>query len=161
MSEEAISKFIAECAAAGINQPEAIRQRALDAIQEIDVKLLEADKLRPLRANMVAVIRSFGFDAPKAARRVVPILNEESTQDDLDAKTFGHVLRVCQFLEQHNVASVRDLMTECSIIPQNDVEIYSVIKWLCASGVCARRDTDHAVIRGPNWDGRPKENKHE
>ena len=58
MSEEAISKFIAECAAAGINQPEAIRQRALDAIQEIDVKLLEADKLRPLRANMVAVIRS-------------------------------------------------------------------------------------------------------
>lgn len=161
MSEEVqISKFIADCAAQGINQPDEIKQAAINKIQEIDVQLLAADKLRPVRAQMLSVIRSFGFEVPKGARKI-PVISEEATQDELDIKSLGYVLQVCKYIEENNTAQPRDLMTVCGVTTGNDFEVYSVIKWLCASGICCRTESDRALGRGPNWESRPMETKND
>lgn len=155
MSEEVISEFIAQCASIGISEPEAISEHALNKIREIDVIILAADKLRHERAQMLEVIKSFGFETPKPARRVVPTLNENSTQDDLDAKSLNNVIKICNHLEINSSSSIRELMTVLSLTPQNDVDLYTVIKWLCSAGICART-SDRTVIQGPNWNNRPK-----
>lgn len=153
MSEEVISQFIVECAAQGINQPDGIRQAALVKIKKIDEVLAEADKLRRDRSNMVAVIKAFGFEMPKASRRVVPI-SEETTEEELDACSLAHAIQICDYLGNHESATPRELMTEFGITPEKDFEIYSVIKWLSATGVCGRTKTG-ALIKGPCWESRP------
>lgn len=159
MSEEVISKFIIECAAQGINQPEGIRQAALAKIKKIDEILAEADKLRRDRSNMVAVIRSFGFEMPKASKRVVSNLSEETTEDELDPTSLNHAVQICKYLDEHEGSesiTPRELMSEFGVTADKDYEIYSVIKWLCATGVCDRTKTG-GLIQGPRWDERPIE----
>lgn len=157
MSEEVeISEFIGECVRTGKGtRPQDINKAALERIQEIDKLLLEADKLRPEKAKLIRVIKSFGFDVPKASRRPIPILNEESTQDDLDPKLLEHAFRIVGLLEESGPVSNRELMTLCGVTPDHDFEVYAVIKWLCSSGICVRTDPDRLVARGPNWDARP------
>lgn len=156
MFEEVISKFIVECAERGVTQPEGIRQEALIKIKKIDEILAEADKLRRDRSNMVSVIRSFGFEMPKSARRTIPVLSEETTEDDLDPSTLSHAIKICQYLEQHDSATPRELMTEFGITSEKDFEIYTVVKWLSATGICGRTATG-ALIKGHEWDNRPTE----
>lgn len=156
MSEEVISKFIVECAAQGITQPDGIRQAALTNIKKIDEILAEADKLRRDRSNMVSVIRSFGFEMPKATKRVVSVLSEETTEDQLDPTSLSHAIQICDYLEEHEDSqsiTPRELMVELGVTTDKDYEIYSVIKWLCAIGVCNRKAG--ALIKGPKWEDRP------
>ncbi len=158
MSEQFVSRFIAECAASGHCLPDEIKQKALERIQEIDNVLLEADKLRPEKSNMIKVIKSFGYDLPKEGKRVIPIINEESTEDDLDERTLGNIIKVCRYLENHSSATIRELMGTCGITHESDVEIYSVVKWLCSSGIVVRTEPDRDVAKGPNWSARPQVN---
>lgn len=155
MSEEVVSQFIVECAAQGINQPDGIRQAALVKIKKIDEVLAEADKLRRDRSNMVSVIKAFGFEMPKASRRVIPI-SEETTEEELDECSLAHAIQICDYLENHDSATPRELMTEFGITPEKDYEIYSVIKWLSATGICSRTKTG-ALIQGSCWQARPSE----
>lgn len=159
MSEEVISKFIVDCAAQGITQPEGIKQAALSKIKKIDEILLEADKLRRDRSNMVAVIKSFGFDMPKNPRKVAPILSEETTEDQLDAATLQYAIKICNYLEKHedcDAITPRELMDEFGITADRDYEVYTVIKWLSATGICARIKSG-ALTKGPRWENRPTE----
>lgn len=157
MSEEVISKFIVECASQGITQPEGIKQAALNKIKKIDEILLEADKLRRDRSNMVSVIKSFGFEMPKTNRRVVPILSEETTEDQLDTATLQYAIKICDYLENHEgceAITPRELMGEFGITADKDYEVYTVIKWLSATGICARTKAG-ALVKGPRWEHRP------
>lgn len=154
MSEEVISQFIVECAVQGINQPEGIRNAALLKIKKIDELLAEADKLRRDRSNLVSVIRSFGFEMPKATKRVVSMLSEETTQDELDPASLTHAINICKYLENHESAAPRQLMTEFGITAEKDYEIYAVIKWLSITGICGRTNTG-ALIKGDRWNDRP------
>lgn len=157
MSEEIVSKFIGDCAVKGITQPEKIKQVALDKIKEIDEALLEADKLRRVRSSMVLVIKSFGFDMPKNTRKVAPILSEETTEDQLDAATLQYAIKVCDYLEEHedrDAITPRELMDEFGVTADKDFEVYTVIKWLSVTGICAR-DKRGALIKGPRWSNRP------
>lgn len=157
MSEEIISKFIGECASKGITQPEGIRQEALTKIKKIDEVLAEADKLRRDRSNMVSVIRSFGFEMPKTSKRVVSMLSEETTEDQLDPTSLTHAIQICKYLDEHEGSEAitpRELMGEFGVTADKDYEIYSVIKWLCATGVCNRTKVG-GLTQGPRWDDRP------
>ncbi len=157
MSEEIISKFIVDCAAQGITQPEGIKQAALNKIKKIDEILSEADKLRRDRSNMVAVIKSFGFDMPKSARRVAPILSEETTEDQLDTATLQYAIKICSYLEENedcDAITPRELMDEFGITADRDYEVYTVIKWLSATGICTRTKSG-ALTKGPKWENRP------
>lgn len=158
MSEEVeICEFISECVRTGKGgHPQDIKKAALERIQEIDRILLDADKLRPEKSKLLKVIRSFGFEVPKSSKRPIPILNEESTQDDLDPKMLEHAFKIVTSIETDGPVSNRDLMVLCGVTPDLDFEVYAVIKWLCASGVCIRTEPDRLVARGPNWDARPK-----
>lgn len=156
MSEDLISQFIVECAKEGITQPDGIRQAALAKIKKIDEILLEADRLRRDRSNMVSVIRSFGFELPKTTRRVAPVLSEDTTEDDLDPITLTHAIAICKFLEKSGTATPRELMTEFDITTEKDYEIYTTIKWLSATGICTR-SRNGALVPGPRWDDRPTE----
>lgn len=156
MSED-ISKFIGECASKGITQPEGIKQEALTKIKKIDEVLAEADKLRRDRSNMVSVIRSFGFEMPKTSKRVVSILSEETTEDQLDSASLSHAIQICQYLDNHSVSesiTPRELMQKIGVTADRDYEIYSVIKWLCATGICNRTKLG-GLVKGTRWDDRP------
>lgn len=157
MSEEAISQFIVECASKGISQPEGIRQEAIIKIKKIDEILAEADRLRRDRSNMVSVIRSFGFETPKTSKRVVSNFSDETTEDQLDPTSLSHAIQICKYLNNHKNSEVtpRELMKEFGITADKDYEIYSVIKWLCATGICSRTKT--GVNTGPRWTCRPTE----
>jgi len=159
MSEEVISKFIVDCASRGVSQPEGIRQAALVKIKEIDEILAEADKLRRDRSNMIAVIRAFGFEMPKTSKRIVSILSEETSEDELDQISLTHAIQICKYLENKTEAvTPRELMVEFGVTADKDYEIYSVIKWLCATGICNRTKTG-GLVQGPQWKSHPTESK--
>lgn len=158
MSEEVeISEFIRDCVRSGKGvRPQDLNKAALERIQEIERILLEADKLRPEKAKLIRIIKTFGFDVPKTSRRPPQILAEESTQDDLDPKLLEHAFKIVDHLENNGPVSNRELMTICGITADLDYEVYVVIKWLCSSGICIRTDPDRLVARGPNWEARPR-----
>lgn len=155
--EENISKFIADCASKGIDTPDAILQVAVGRIQEIDNILLEADRLRPKRTLMEKIVRSFGGSVAPKRRRKIPILAEEASHEELDEVSQRHAISICRFLSENGPATNRQLMSACGVTPDNDVEIVVVIKWMCAQGLLAK-NSDRALIKGPNWDNRPTEN---
>jgi hypothetical protein len=154
MSEEVISQFIVDCASRGITQPDGIRQEALAKIKSIDELLAEADKLRPIRSNMVNVIRSFGFDIPKHNRRIIPVLAADVSAAELNPFELSQVIQICNYLEDKESVTPRELMTQFGILPEKDYEIYTLVKWLCAGGYCSRIGSG-ALIKGENWSNRP------
>ncbi len=157
MSDEEISNYIAQCAAEGLNLPEDIKSKALERIRAIDEKLAEADRLRPERATMVKIVSLFGGEIPRStAKRVVPI-NDNLSSDELDEKTLQTVKGVCAYIEKHGSATPRELMDALEVAPENHSEIYSVIKWLYMKGIAIRNDKNKTVVRGVNWNQRPKQ----
>jgi len=149
-----IHDFINECTNNGINSPEAICEEALAKIKEIDHQLYEADLLRKKKVVLNSVIKSFGYTAPK---RKYTKVSEEMPQEKLDDISLGHAIRICIFLETNTEASPRELMTECGVTVDSDFELYAVIKWLCAQGICSRKPENRSLIQGPKWDSRPQQ----
>lgn len=158
MSEETeFMEFIQECRESGKGTtPSDIDKETLVRIQEIDHQLLEADKLRLVKAKLLRIRKMFALEAPKSHRRQVPILNEESTQDELDSKLLDHAKLISNHIEKNGPSSIRELMTVCSVTPDCDYEVYSVVKWLCSAGICIRTVPDRNLDKGPSWNSRPK-----
>lgn len=147
------SKFIEECAKRNVTSPSDICTAAEERVKEIDRIIHEAEKMRPERTIMMNIMKMFGHEPAKSTRKIIPIISEDTTQDELDPKAIELVIKVCKLLDEKPYGP-RDLMMTLGISPQNDFEIYSVVKWLCANGI-ASRQKDASLSKGPNWDSRP------
>ena len=63
-----VSDYVSECISLGISDYEGICNRAKERIKEIDVELIEADKLRAEKLTLTQVLRELRDDSIKRNR---------------------------------------------------------------------------------------------
>ena len=130
-----------------------MRDVALNKLKEIDKELDRADKvLRPERQKIIKVINSLGINEPKPKK--VTRIKENATVADLSEQDRNIAIQMCQYIESNANVTARDLMKHCQISADNDHIVYTIVKWLCSSGYCAR-NTNNEIIPGPEWNKRP------
>ena len=151
-AEKAISDYILDCVKSGVSSPDEICNRAFDRIKEIDQSLNKADTLRPERTKLIQVMKTFGKELPKQAKKIIPSIPTSSNQEDLDAKSQVIVFRTCSLLKSVSGLKARDIMTACGINTESDHLVYSVIRWMEAKKIIVRSE-DGTIIRGANWTG--------
>lgn len=141
-----VSSFIFECSKKGLSSASEISEAAILKIKEIDAILAEADRLRPVKTNLLSVVKSFGGEEPKIRKRIISDL----TRDELDETSLSILNRIFLFLEKKNSTTPRELMNAFGITSDRDAEVYSVIKWMCMNGYCTRNKQGD-LLKGPNW----------
>jgi hypothetical protein len=153
-----VADYIFECASKQICNPDDIAKEALRELQEIDQKLLEADKLRPRRGLLEKVCLHYGEPIPKTVKKKpAPLVQQDQPIDSLDADTKDLCRRICEQVEK-GPATPRELMVSCKVSVKDDQAIYASIKILAERGIVSKsNEGTRAIIRGPKWDSRPKD----
>lgn len=157
-NENFVEDFIEECISKGIKSQKDICDTALSKMQEIDLKLRESNKLRMEFKNLKQVLKDLGHESIKKPRT-----NEEiQTTGDIgkieNSSYFSMMVNICNYIEN----SISESITSREIINgvgsmENDKEIYICIKNLYDNGILTRSgDKERFVIRGQNWENRPK-----
>lgn len=163
MNDLSVGKYIAQCAASGIQQPDDIIKKASKDFESIEKTLHEqeivASRLRPEKAMLVQVLRTFGAELPRNNKKVItPVITDEVTEDTLDETQSLLVKQFCEFLEksfkENRPVTARDIMEGLNIKLENDVVVYSMIKWLGLRGIIKRNGGE--IIAGDSWEKRPQ-----
>lgn len=138
MIAEFISKFIKECVQKGFSSQNEIVDCAKKEIEEIDVKLNEADLLRVRRDNLKKVLKHYGVSLTPP--KIIP-------QEDIVeyAKQIAQVVNTCGPLTN------REIM--CKMGYNKDVAVIKGLKWLTERGIIQRDGTpDNKVLKGPKFE---------
>lgn len=140
---EFIVKFIAEAAGKGLTAPEAAKKE----IDEIDKTLLEAEKLKLRRMNLMEVLAHFGDDSYRRRRNVnVPasedINNESPEFEEIRSKIVAAVA-------EKGPLNIRELIHEVGSYDQ-DALIMRAVKLLGEQEIVSR-DGEGRVVPGKNW----------
>lgn len=166
MSELNVCKYIAECSKQGVSSPDQIINQAKIDFAQIEITLREQEKiaaaLRPRKALLTQVLKTFGADIPsKPVRKIIPIIPDSATIANLNDEQKKIVIKFCDFLElefsSEREITAHSMMTGLNIKVENDYELYTTIKWLGMEKII-RRDVKNPslFIKGDNWNSRPK-----
>lgn len=140
---EFIVKFIAEAAGKGLTAPVAAKKE----IDEIDKTLLEAEKLKLRRMNLMEVLNHFGDESYRRRRNVnVP------TSDDIDdcSPEFEEIRKkIVAAVSAKRQLNIRELIHEVGSYDQ-DALIMRAVKLLGEQEVVSR-DSEGRVVPGKNW----------
>lgn len=157
-----VSRYIQNCAKEGVSFPDDIVKRAQTEYSDLEdeIKLLErkvAD-LRPKKALLQQVFKTFAVDMPTKSVRPVAIIADVTTPEELDETQLDLVVQFCEFLEpffnDKKDVTAPDVRDGLKIKLENDTIVYSMIKWLGINGFIQRRNGIY-LAPGDNWITRP------
>lgn len=153
MTHEFVADFVQGAVEKGHKTIEDICSFAKKKIEENQKKIAEADLARVEIANLHAVLKNFGVNVPKPVRKI-SVIKENATLSDLQPKTKELAINVCNYIENKPSVRLRELMREVGDI-KSDYEVNDVVKWLGMNGIISRTE-DRSIVKGPNWDERPR-----
>lgn len=140
---EFIVKFIAESAGKGLPAPDAAKQE----IDEIDTKLVEAEKLKLRRMNLMEVLSHFGDDSYRRRRNVSVPASEDINAESPEFEEIRNKIVVA--VGAKGPLNIRELIHEVGSYDQ-DALIMRAVKLLGEQEIVSR-DKEGRVVPGKNW----------
>jgi ATP phosphoribosyltransferase len=144
--ETFVADFIAICTSSGITSTKDICRHAKKMIESLEVEISKSEPLRTEQSKLRMVIRQLQGHSHKVLKRPGTvtnfIVNEKMCAD------------ICDFIEKNERATPRDIMDSVASIEEN-LSVYSAIKWLTERGVIKREKNGMVIVIGSNWDDRP------
>lgn len=157
-NDDFVEEYISICIDNGISNSKLICNEAIKEMEEIDIKIREANSLRIRYKNLKQVLKNFNHPSVRKNRTndFAAVLNE--TGDIKDSAYYNYMIKICEFIDDDSMSyTSRDIINSISGI-ENSTEIYICIKDLSDKGIIARDESeDRYIIKGPKWDDRPME----
>lgn len=151
-----VEEYISECIDRGISNSKLICKEAIKEMEEIDIKIREANTLRIRYKNLKQVLKNFNHESVRKNKTndFTAMLNE--TGNIKDSAYFDYMIKICDFIDNDSkFYTSRDIINSISGI-ENSTEIYICIKDLSDKGIIARDESeDRFIIKGPKWAERP------
>ena len=157
-----LASFIAECINKGAFTPAEMCQKAETRIKEINKEITLLDKLRIEKNNLVIATKHLG----KSSEPEYKGLDFSIPESKLTEQHRKLCIDICSLLkEEDSSICMTDIFGALSgsdddSIYLEDRIVFWTIKWLTGHNIISRDPSiDKNVIRGPNWENRPSENK--
>lgn len=150
MNNQFVSDYIQQCVKNGIDNPKDICDAVREEIAEIDAKLHDADGLRIRKLDLHQVLITYGSNSLKRT-------NLETNLDEESDEAKQIYAKICDVIDQYGSMTNREIIQKVGSY-QEDMKVIRAIKWLGERQIIARDGTlDNKLIRGSNWDARPKD----
>jgi hypothetical protein len=152
-----VEQYMDNCLDSGIVKPDAMCNKALAEITDIDKSLEGYRELRIRRNNLMQVLRALNHEEGHTKRRrlrQIPVFDSENMTADETAAFKEIADSICVVMEKSDFPpTMRDILTNTDYDTKDPTPFYRVAKKLFDTGVIARKD-DRTLIPGPNWETR-------